>query len=89
MTSTAKRLGKRIIGYPEEIVPVVSSKDYVLQYTENPGKRVRMHFSNAESYSCICVQVVNYFVSLFPILGWITRYSEFHCPPFPPPRIGD
>ncbi|SJL01238.1 related to sulfate permease II [Armillaria ostoyae] len=58
MTSTAKRLGKRIIGYPEEIVPVVSSKDYVLQYTKNPGKRV-----------------VNYFVSLFPIFGWITRYN--------------
>ncbi|KAG7446123.1 sulfate permease [Guyanagaster necrorhizus] len=40
MISSAKRLGKRIIGYPEEIVPVVSSKDYVLQYTQDPGKRV-------------------------------------------------
>jgi solute carrier family 26 (sodium-independent sulfate anion transporter), member 11 len=29
MASTAKRVGKDIIGYPEDPVPVVSSRDWV------------------------------------------------------------
>ncbi|KAK0210542.1 sulfate transporter family-domain-containing protein [Desarmillaria ectypa] len=58
MASTAKTLGKRIIGYPEEIVPVISARDYVLQATQDPIRRI-----------------LEYIASLFPILGWITRYN--------------
>ncbi|KAK0459512.1 sulfate transporter family-domain-containing protein [Desarmillaria tabescens] len=58
MASTAKRLGKRIVGYPEEIVPVISARDYVLQATQDPIRRI-----------------LEYIASLFPILGWITRYN--------------
>ncbi|KAG5639596.1 hypothetical protein H0H81_010798 [Sphagnurus paluster] len=39
-TASAKRLGKRIIGYPEEIVPVVTVKDWATQYTSNPKQRI-------------------------------------------------
>ncbi|KAF8162980.1 sulfate transporter family-domain-containing protein [Crassisporium funariophilum] len=34
--ASAKRLGKRIIGYPETSVPYVSSTDYLGQYAKNP-----------------------------------------------------
>lgn len=39
-TTSAKRLGKRFIGYPEEIVPVVSVKDWATQYTTSPKQRI-------------------------------------------------
>ncbi|RDB24002.1 putative sulfate permease C3H7.02 [Hypsizygus marmoreus] len=39
-TATAKRLGKRFIGYPEKSVPVVSSADWVKQYATNPKRHV-------------------------------------------------
>ncbi|KAF8892628.1 sulfate transporter family-domain-containing protein [Infundibulicybe gibba] len=55
-TATAKRLGKRIIDYPEDAVPVVSSTEWTKPYTSNPRDR-------------------SYFVSLFPIFGWISRYN--------------
>ncbi|KAK0503038.1 sulfate transporter family-domain-containing protein [Armillaria luteobubalina] len=58
MASTAKRLGKQIIGYPEEIIPVISTRDYILQTTQDPIRRIQEYVS-----------------SLFPILGWITRYN--------------
>jgi sodium-independent sulfate anion transporter 11 len=38
---TAKRYGKRIIDYPEEVVPVVGVKEWVGQYTSNPIRRVQ------------------------------------------------
>ncbi|KAG6920007.1 hypothetical protein DXG01_013356 [Tephrocybe rancida] len=57
-TSSAKRVGKKIIGYPEDIVPVVSVKDWVQDQTSNPKQRV-----------------IDYLISLFPILQWITRYN--------------
>lgn len=38
--SSAKRLGKRVIGYPETNVPVVSSVDYVIQIFDTPASRV-------------------------------------------------
>ncbi|GLB35321.1 putative STAS domain containing protein [Lyophyllum shimeji] len=37
--ASAKRLGKRFIGYPEEIVPVVSVQDWAAQYTSSPKQR--------------------------------------------------
>lgn len=41
LVPTAKRYGKRIIGYPEEIVPVVGTNDWVSQYTSHPTQRVK------------------------------------------------
>ncbi|KAG6889735.1 hypothetical protein C0995_015033 [Termitomyces sp. Mi166 len=37
--SSARRIGKRIIGYPEEIVPVVTVKEWVYDQTVNPKQR--------------------------------------------------
>lgn len=36
MTSTAKRLGKRVVGYPEHIVPTVSTKDWLRDLKRDP-----------------------------------------------------
>ncbi|KAF4576856.1 hypothetical protein EYR36_000546 [Pleurotus pulmonarius] len=58
MASTAKRLGKRIIGYPENTVPVISSRDWVRGLVKDPKR-----------------DVIDYLLSLFPIIGWITRYN--------------
>ncbi|KNZ75409.1 putative sulfate permease C3H7.02 [Termitomyces sp. J132] len=56
--SSAKKVGKRIIGYPEEIVPVVSVKEWVSDQASSPKQRL-----------------VDYVISLFPVLQWITRYN--------------
>ncbi|KAJ7581105.1 sulfate transporter family-domain-containing protein [Mycena floridula] len=58
MASTAKRLGKRVVGYPEHIVPTISSKEWISKAKTDPKRFV-----------------VNYFFSLFPIIGWISRYN--------------
>ncbi|KAG6831481.1 hypothetical protein H0H87_005048 [Tephrocybe sp. NHM501043] len=39
-TASAKKAGKKIIGYPEEIVPVVSVTDWVQDHTSNPKQRL-------------------------------------------------
>ncbi|KAF8921513.1 sulfate permease [Mucidula mucida] len=39
-TGKAKQLGKQLIGYPDEVVPVISSKDYLSQYAHNPGHHI-------------------------------------------------
>ncbi|KAG6821156.1 hypothetical protein H0H93_005376 [Arthromyces matolae] len=39
LPSSAKKVGKKIIGYPEEIVPVVTVNDWVNGYTTNPIQR--------------------------------------------------
>ncbi len=36
----AERYGKKVIGYPEEIVPVVSTNDWIRQHTGDPRRRV-------------------------------------------------
>ncbi|KIK59669.1 hypothetical protein GYMLUDRAFT_261679 [Collybiopsis luxurians FD-317 M1] len=36
MAPSPKQLGKKIIGYPEQIVPVVTVKDWFLQFTSDP-----------------------------------------------------
>ncbi|KAH7916027.1 sulfate transporter family-domain-containing protein [Hygrophoropsis aurantiaca] len=58
MASAAKRIGKSIIGYPEDTVSVVSVNDYVKNKGRNPKR-----------------EAINYLTSLFPIIGWITRYN--------------
>ncbi len=37
---TAQRLGKRWIDYPETVVPVASSAEYVERIFKNPGSKV-------------------------------------------------
>ncbi|OBZ75180.1 hypothetical protein A0H81_04563 [Grifola frondosa] len=54
----AKNIGRRIIGYPEENVPVVSVADWFRGLSSDPKR-----------------DVLHYFVSMFPIFGWITRYN--------------
>ncbi|KAG8217441.1 sulfate permease [Butyriboletus roseoflavus] len=58
MASTVKRVGKKIIGYPEDGVPIISTTTYIKDRLKDPKKNV-----------------VHYLQSLFPILGWITRYN--------------
>lgn len=74
---SAKRLGKRVIGYPEQTVPVVSTADWISQYTGNPRKRVcyrsRLLFS-LFAYTAT-FQITTYLLSLFPIISWAPRYS--------------
>ncbi|KAJ7109152.1 sulfate permease [Mycena epipterygia] len=53
-----KRIAKRVVAYPEEPVPYISSKDYLARFAKNPSRNV-----------------LNYFLSLFPIITWITRYN--------------
>ncbi|KZP24720.1 sulfate permease [Athelia psychrophila] len=53
-----KNVGKKIVDYPEESAPIVSSGDWIKSHTDNPKNRL-----------------VAYLYSLFPILGWITRYN--------------
>ncbi|KAA1471250.1 sulfate permease [Dentipellis sp. KUC8613] len=36
MAESAKRFGKRIIGYPEEKIPVISSKDWIRNLSKDP-----------------------------------------------------
>ncbi|KAF8232378.1 sulfate permease [Tricholoma matsutake] len=42
--SSAKELGKRVIGYPQQTVPVVSAADWVSQYISNPRQRITTYF---------------------------------------------
>ena len=58
--SSAKRLGKLVIGYPETGVPVVSSVGYVTQLFESPASRVRILCSSLTLLTAfwILVQVV-------------------------------
>lgn len=56
----AIKLGKRIIEYPEDQPSVLSSKDWI---------------DNLSPVNDPKGFVVRYFVRLFPIFGWITRYN--------------
>lgn len=58
MLSTAKRVGNRIIGNPEQTVTTISTESYLKGLVKDPRH-----------------EAVNYFTSLFPILGWISRYN--------------
>ncbi|KAH9853989.1 sulfate permease [Lenzites betulinus] len=58
LAAKAKSFGKRVIGQPEEPVPVVSIKDWVGSISSNPKR-----------------DALRYVESMFPIVGWITRYN--------------
>lgn len=68
MSSTAKRLGKRVIGYPEHIVPTISSKQWVRGLKADPKRRVRIYslfsrfifFDNARLGNRLPAQFVSY-----------------------------
>jgi len=77
--SSAERLGKRIVGHPEQTIPVVSTFDWFSQYTNDPRQRVRYRLkipflllAHTEN-----PQIVNYILSLFPIITWAPRYSTY------------
>jgi sodium-independent sulfate anion transporter 11 len=72
---SAKRLGKRIIGYPEETVPVISSTNWLAWFYKNPLQDVSRKF-NLLYILIRPFQIKAYLLSLFPILTWITRYSQ-------------
>ncbi|QRV87552.1 sulfate anion transporter [Ceratobasidium sp. AG-Ba] len=60
MADKLKRIGKSIIGYPEQPIPkTVSTLDYVQQARDASVKD----------------SVIGYLSSLFPVFQWITRYN--------------
>ncbi|KAJ7285618.1 sulfate transporter family-domain-containing protein [Mycena rebaudengoi] len=59
ITETSQRFAKRVVDYPEERVPVVSSKDWVSSFFRTRAARL----------------IAAYLWSLFPIFSWITRYN--------------
>lgn len=73
--SSAKELGKRVIGYPQQTVPVVSAADWVSQYTSNPRQRVCFCPTLCFIFFAYTYQITTYFLSLFPIISWAPRYS--------------
>jgi solute carrier family 26 (sodium-independent sulfate anion transporter), member 11 len=80
----AKKVGKRIVAYPEDQPSVLSSKDWINGLVQDPKAFVSQSLSTVPSFpSNQSQQAVHYVVRLFPIFGWISRYSEcaslVHC----------
>ena len=73
---SAKRLGKRIIDYPEETVPVISSPNWLGWFFKDPKQDVSRKFGHIFHILIRPSQIKDYLLSLFPILTWITRYSQ-------------
>jgi solute carrier family 26 (sodium-independent sulfate anion transporter), member 11 len=73
-----KRLGKRIVDYPEETVPVISSTDWLGQFYKNPIQDVSRKFIHVFHILNLIrpYQTKDYLLSIFPIVTWITRYSQ-------------
>ena len=72
---STKRLGKRIVNYPEDSVPVISSTNWV--GWKDPRRDVSRKFIHVSFHILIRpFQIKDYLFSLFPILTWITRYSQ-------------
>ena len=76
---SAKRLGKHIINYPEESVPVISSTNWLRWFYNDPIRDVRRMLSHIFHILIRPSQIKAYLFSLFPILTWITRYSQLVC----------
>jgi sodium-independent sulfate anion transporter 11 len=47
----AKRLGKRAIGYPETVVPVASSVDFVTQIFDAPVDKVCVRLRSIATFT--------------------------------------
>lgn len=75
MVPSAKEFGKKAIGYPEHTVPVVTVKDWFSQFNFDPIRSVRTFSSQLPLHFVTIKQVINYVTTLFPIIGWISRYS--------------
>jgi sodium-independent sulfate anion transporter 11 len=73
---SASRLGKRFVDYPEETVPVISSTYWLPWFFENPIQKVSRKFNHIIHILICLSQVKSYLLGLFPILTWITRYSQ-------------
>ncbi|KAJ3994889.1 sulfate transporter family-domain-containing protein [Lentinula boryana] len=63
MAPSAKELGKNIIGYPERIVPVVTVKDWVSQFSRDP-------LQQAKNYIVGLFPIIGW-ISRYN-LGWLT-----------------
>ena len=73
----AKRLGKYIVNHPEESVPVISSTNWLGWFYNDSTQDVSRKFNYV--FYIILIrpsQIKDYLLSLFPILTWITRYSQ-------------
>lgn len=72
----AKELARKVLDLPKDPVPVVSSIDWIRNLLDfSPVASVR-GVSSSPFNSHFPLQVIGYLRSLFPILGWITRYSN-------------
>ena len=77
MSSTTARLREKIFG-SENQIPVISSTDYIRgSVSKNPKSAVNISFIFRCAYLIKIIQVITYITNLFPILGWITRYSQY------------
>ncbi|KAJ4480514.1 sulfate transporter family-domain-containing protein [Lentinula edodes] len=63
MATSAKELGKKIIGYPERVVPVVTVKDWFSQFNRNP-------IQQAINYVVALFPIIGW-ISRYN-LGWLT-----------------
>jgi sodium-independent sulfate anion transporter 11 len=72
------RWSKRVVGYSDEAVPVISAKEWIQSLSEDPKRDVGSFCHGLVSAKASCWQIIDYFVGLFPILGWISRYSAFY-----------
>jgi len=81
MLPTAKRAVNKIIGYPEQTVTTISTDTYVKGLVKDPKREVRNSWASLCFFCFVFLirtvfsQAVGYLKGLFPILGWITRYS--------------
>lgn len=46
MASQLERVARRIVDYPEETVPVVSSRDWISDKLRSPGIKVNAHYAS-------------------------------------------
>jgi hypothetical protein len=67
---------KRIVNCPEEPVPVISSTNWLGWFYKNPKQDVSRKLSHIFHILIRPSQIKDYLLSLFPILTWITRYSQ-------------
>ena len=73
---TCRQLYKRIVNFPEESVPVISSTNWLGWFYKNPKQDVSRKLNHVFLILIHPSQIKDYLLSLFPILTWITRYSQ-------------
>lgn len=87
MLAAVKKTCKRIVGASNDDAAVVTPRDWAERIAHDPVQRVRLCQSSPaaifEPYLTVMLiaQTIGYVTSLFPIFGWISRYSasSHHC----------